>query len=390
MRPSRWFRVAAFALVLTGAPLGQAQDLPDKATRARVADWQDDCVSMWRELRPLGADAEEYAGEQGMREFLAFWQARGHPIVATVERFITQCRSVGEKVEQSGRPCRKLARDITATYRVEFRNIVRHADHFLDPAGPLDETERRLVEQYLRTCVPAFAAVLDGRDPGDVLASSGPATVGQTGPLHGSIAFSQHDDGNYAWGIAWSFDSAVGAQSEALDQCREYGGTRCAEAGWFQEACGALAIGSGNGYGAGWGDTIAEAERDALAQCHAVNDDCRVEVVRCSQSEQAGGQGRTEGKVVTIEGFSTPCMYFGPGMQVRDRVASAEDFTFEIPRDRYGCLTVLISAIVECLECEGLHEPTPEGRQCARHFQAEGIQKCGLTPQDGSEFAVDY
>ena len=36
MRPSRWFRVAAFALVLTGAPLGQAQDLPDKATtRAR-------------------------------------------------------------------------------------------------------------------------------------------------------------------------------------------------------------------------------------------------------------------------------------------------------------------------------------------------------------------
>ena len=78
--------------------------------------------------------------------------------------------------------------------------------------------------------------------------------VGAPGPLqaedlHGSIAFSQDDDGAYAWGIAWSFDSSAGAQSEALGQCREYGGTRCAEAGWFQEACGALAIGDGNGYG---------------------------------------------------------------------------------------------------------------------------------------------
>ena len=114
------------------------------------------------------------------------------------------------------------------------------------------------------------------------------------GSLHGSIAFSQEDDGAYAWGIAWSYDSSAGALSEALGQCREYGGTQCAEAGWFREACGALAIGSGNGYGTGWGATTGEAERDALAQCRAVNDDCRVEVARCSQSEQAGGSGRTD------------------------------------------------------------------------------------------------
>ena len=55
------------------------------------------------------------------------------------------------------------------------------------------------------------------------------ADSGQAGGLHGSIAFSQDDDGAYAWGIAWSFDSSAGAQSEALGQCREYGGTRCAE-----------------------------------------------------------------------------------------------------------------------------------------------------------------
>ena len=152
-----------------------------------------------------------------------------------------------------------------------------------------------MVEQYLRTCVTAYAAVLDGIDPGDVPASSDHAAAGGDGPLHGSIAFSQDDDGAYAWGIAWSFDSAAGAQSEALGQCREYGGTRCAQAGWFQEACGALAIGSGNGYGAGWGATVAEAERDALAQCRArLNDDCRIEVARCSQSEEAGGSGQLD------------------------------------------------------------------------------------------------
>ncbi len=115
-----------------------------------------------------------------------------------------------------------------------------------------------------------------------------------SGPLHGSIAFSQDDDGAYAWGIAWSFDSSAGAQSEALGQCREYGGTRCAEAGWFQEACGALAIGDGNGYGTGWGATTAAAERDALSQCRVSNHDCRIEVARCAQSEEAGGKGRDQ------------------------------------------------------------------------------------------------
>ena len=188
-----------------------------------------------------------------------------------------------------------------------------------------------MVEQYHRICVTAYAAVLDGGDPDDVPASGGLATADQAGPLHGSIAFSQEGEGAYAWGIAWSFDSAAGAQSEALAQCREYGGTQCAEAGWFREACGALAIGSVNGYGAGWGVTIAEAERDALARCRAVNDDCRIEVARCSQSEEAGGRGRTESKVVALEGFSSSNITLGPGMQVGTRVFTAEDYTFDAP-----------------------------------------------------------
>ena len=114
------------------------------------------------------------------------------------------------------------------------------------------------------------------------------------GPQHGSIAFSQENDGGYAWGIAWRFGSRANATEEAIEQCRREGGTECAEAGWFRDACGALAIGDENGYGAGWGHTKRDAEADALAQCRAANDNCRLEVARCSRSEEAGGSGRTD------------------------------------------------------------------------------------------------
>ena len=123
--------------------------------------------------------------------------------------------------------------------------------------------------------------------------------VGFTAPLqaqdlHGSIAFSQESAGGHAWGIAWSFDSAGSAAREAINQCSASGGTLCSQVGWFQEACGALAIGDGNGYGTGWGATTATAEQDALAQCRAVNDNCRIEVARCSQSEDSVGSADTQ------------------------------------------------------------------------------------------------
>ena len=254
----------------------------------------------------MGASAPEYSGEQGRQKFLAFWQERGHPIVETIRRSIRTCFSVGDRVEQSGRPCRALGRELLKT-RVTLIELTRRAKHYLGSDGGLDGAQRRLLKNYLRTCVPAYAAVMDGRHPDDAVASPAQDSVQRDsaspdGPLHGSIAFSQEDDGGYAWGIAWSFDSSAGAESEAIGQCREYGGTRCAEAGWFQEACGALAIGGGNGYGTGWGATTAEAERDALAQCRAVNDDCRIEVARCSRSEEAGGSGRTDDDMDAVVG----------------------------------------------------------------------------------------
>ena len=131
--------------------------------------------------------------------------------------------------------------------------------------------------------------------------------VAADGPLHGSIAFSQEVDGAYAWGMAWSFGTAADAAEEAIELCRAYGGGGCQAVGGFKEACGALAIGSGNGYGTGWGATTAAAERNALAECRSANVECRFEAAQCSQSEQAGGSGRREDDESLADGPGPRC-----------------------------------------------------------------------------------
>ena len=199
-----------------------------------------------------------------------------------------------------------------------------------------------------------------------------------TGPLHGSITFSQEADGGYAWGIAWSFDSRAGALAEATGQCREYGGTGCEEAGWLENACGALAIGDGNGYGTGGGATTAEAERDALAQCRAANADCRVEVARCSQSEEAGGRVRVESKTVTIVGYDLN--QFSCVTDYSD-TQNIRDFTLEIPQESLTCASLFASIFASCAEMCGYDELREENKQCLRHFKKQ-YEKCGPVPLD--------
>ena len=259
-----WFRIDApgggeafvYAPLLTeeapetvSATLG-SPDNSDKAMGVRVADWMERCK----------------------------------------DHFDT-CRPVIEKIEESalGRWCRAIY------YQFDAPRVLRDPERALNSIKERDGLRRKATE-FLEECVPIYAAALDSHgksgDSAEFATSAPAAETAQAGPLHGSIAFSQEADGGYAWGVAWSFDSHAGALAEARDQCREYGGNYCAEVGWFQDACGALAIGDGNGYGTGWGDTLAEARRDALAQCSVA--DCRVEVARCSQSQEAGGKGRRQ------------------------------------------------------------------------------------------------
>ena len=372
--------------------------IPDQATRERVADWLDRCQDMRGEVGQHGGYGVDFSSDREVREFLSYYEERDSAIAANIKRYIRTCVRARKAVVESGRPCRKLAGDVHRSVGLT-NGVTRHAKQLFDRGSRLDDSQRRIVEEYLQTCIPAYAAVLEGRPlepyrPGDQTADL--AESADAGSLHGSIAFSQEADGGYAWGIAWSFDSHAGALAEATGQCREYGGTGCEEAGWFENACGALAVGDGNGYGTGGGATTAEAERDALRECRAANADCRVEVARCSQSQEAGGRVRTQGKVVSIDGFNLSCPEFpliGPGMKVGDTILNKEDYwTFEIPQDKQGCASLIVSAIASCLEVTCNYKPLPrrENQQCANHFKEQGIEKCGLTPQDAYELGVDY
>ena len=123
--------------------------------------------------------------------------------------------------------------------------------------------------------------------------------------LWGSIAFSQNPDRGHAWAIVWNSDGTTEAERISLEVCRREGGESCQQVGWFRNACGALAIGDGNGFGAGWGATTAQAEQDALEKCRAANQDCRIEISRCSDKpNETSGVAKVPAKkdpVVVLE-----------------------------------------------------------------------------------------
>ena len=93
---------------------------------------------------------------------------------------------------------------------------------------------------------------------------------------YGSITLSQKDDGSYAWGVSWDFDNLNAADAEAINQCRRPGGSYCAGITWLRNACGALAVGDRNGYGAGEGEAISLAEYQAMSSCNEANYGCRI------------------------------------------------------------------------------------------------------------------
>ena len=182
----------------------EAPTIPDQATRDRVADWLDQCRDMWGEVGPHGGYNVDFSSDREVRKFLSFYEERDNAIAATIKRYIRTCVRVGKAVKESGRPCRKLANEVNRS--VGFTNLVtRIAERLLDRDSRLDDTQRHTFEDYLQTCVPPYAAVLEGRPLEPYQPEYQPAEVADSSdasPLHGSIAFSQEADGGYAWGIA--------------------------------------------------------------------------------------------------------------------------------------------------------------------------------------------
>jgi len=92
---------------------------------------------------------------------------------------------------------------------------------------------------------------------------------------YGAIAFNQD---TRDWGWASNYRTRRGAEDRALDEC----GRGCEIAVWYEDQCGAVAMGRDGGAGWAPGYDLAEAEDEALYQCEGVDRRCRILISSCS------------------------------------------------------------------------------------------------------------
>ncbi|KAB2915287.1 MAG: DUF4189 domain-containing protein [Hyphomicrobiaceae bacterium] len=84
---------------------------------------------------------------------------------------------------------------------------------------------------------------------------------------YGAIAYSP-STGAHGW--SYDYPSRSAAESTALRNCRRHA-SDCVVPIWFRNACGALAVAPGGGYGSGWGTSRSLAERYAMQSCRGHN-----------------------------------------------------------------------------------------------------------------------
>ena len=98
---------------------------------------------------------------------------------------------------------------------------------------------------------------------------------------YGSIAFSP-DTG----AIGYSFDHATKqrAINAALNGCTKYADDCVTAINFWDGACGAIAVGTGNGWGASWGEDMHFASDAALEACRSHTTRCVVKRTQCTRS----------------------------------------------------------------------------------------------------------
>ena len=110
------------------------------------------------------------------------------------------------------------------------------------------------------------------------------ALVGVTGEsiadeTFAAIAFSRDTGAN---GYAYQYYNRPGGEARALKECGAYA-SDCTVASSFGNACGALALGDGNGSGSSRAESIIKAERNTIATCRSYdNKNCDIKVSVCS------------------------------------------------------------------------------------------------------------
>jgi hypothetical protein len=94
----------------------------------------------------------------------------------------------------------------------------------------------------------------------------------------GAIAFSPQ---NGAFGYSYGAGTRAQAERIAMNNCRA-NGAGCRLLVYFQNACGALAVGNGNGYGFAWAASRAQAEGRAMRECRNRTSSCGIVAWSCS------------------------------------------------------------------------------------------------------------
>lgn len=94
----------------------------------------------------------------------------------------------------------------------------------------------------------------------------------------GAIAFSPQ---NGAFGYSYGAGTRGQAERIAMSNCRA-NGAGCRLLVYFQNACGALAVGNGNGYGFAWAGSRGQAEGRAMRECRNRTSSCRIVAWSCS------------------------------------------------------------------------------------------------------------
>ncbi len=99
------------------------------------------------------------------------------------------------------------------------------------------------------------------------------ASVAQARDYYGAISYSQVTG---AHGYSYDYGNQAAAQNRAVNECIGAGGTDCVVSTWFRNACGALAVGTGNGWGSHWGNNRNGAEYNAMQACNRNARNCQI------------------------------------------------------------------------------------------------------------------
>ena len=94
----------------------------------------------------------------------------------------------------------------------------------------------------------------------------------------GAIAFSPQSG---AYGYSYGAGTRAQAERVAMSNCRA-NGAGCRLLVYFRNACGALAVGNGNGYGFAWAASRGPAEGRAMRECRNRTSSCRIVAWSCS------------------------------------------------------------------------------------------------------------